>query len=67
MEIYKLHQCQIALVGGNRNLVLRITEEVRKAAHFFQSRAFSSCSQEAPKWFSHKKTSNPYQLVSIFF
>lgn len=34
MEICKLHQCQIALVGGNMNPVLRITEEVRKAAQF---------------------------------
>lgn len=34
MEIYKLHQCQIELVGGNMNPVLRITEEVRKAPQF---------------------------------
>lgn len=34
MEICKLHQCQIELVGGNMNPVLRITEEVRKAAQF---------------------------------
>lgn len=66
MEICKLHQRQIALVGGNKNPVLHITEEVRKAAHFLQSRALSSCSQEDPKWFSQKKTSNSFQLVSIF-
>lgn len=34
MEICKLHQCQIELVGGNMNPVLRITEEVRKAPQF---------------------------------
>jgi len=67
MEMCKLHQGQIVLVGGNMSPVLCITEEVRKVAHFLESPAFSSCSQEAPKWFSHKKTSNSFQLVSVFF
>lgn len=31
MEICKLHQ----MVGGSMNPVMRITEEVMKAAHFF--------------------------------